>query len=131
MKGRLWVAFAAWLLVFTAGSLRAADPVEPNEFDVTLQVDFGPAGKPFIERTVRVAQGTTPEQLLAKICQVKRGLVCCDSRETAGIDGVMSHPGKRLWWSVAVNGRKKEVSPFQTRLKPDDVVRWEYRKDPL
>lgn len=94
-----------------------------------LEVDFGPAQKPFIRRNVRVEEGATPDQLLAQVCKVKKGLVCCNSRETAGIDGVLSHPGKKLWWSVAVNGRKKEVSPFQTKLKPHDVIRWEYRKD--
>lgn len=116
------------LLMGVLGSAGAVDEVGSKEFDVTLQVDFGPAGKPSIRKTVHVTEGTTPEQLLAQVCTVRKGRVCCDPREVAGIDGVASHEGKKLWWMVSVNGQKKTVSPYQTRLKPNDVVLWEYRK---
>lgn len=94
---------------------------------MTLEVEFGPAGKPPIRRTVQVARGATPDRALAAVCVVDKGSTCCDPRETAGIDGVAADPAANRWWTVAVNGSKK-VSPYKTRLKTGDVVRWEYRQ---
>ena len=99
----------------------------PAPFDVTMEVDFGPSGRAPIRRTVPVERGATPEAALAKVCSVETGAVCCDSRETAGIDGVLADPAANRWWTVSLNGSKK-VSPFKTRLKAGDVVRWEYRQ---
>ncbi|MBI3332616.1 MAG: DUF4430 domain-containing protein [Candidatus Omnitrophica bacterium] len=99
----------------------------PKGFEATLEVDFGPAGKPPVHRTVQVERGATPEILTGQVFPVERGAVCCDARETAAIDGVTADPAANRWWTVSVNGSKK-VSPFRTRLKPGDVVRWEYRQ---
>ena len=97
-------------------------------FNVTLEVDFGPTDRPAMRRMVQVEPGSTPQQATAKACSLQSGAVCCDNRETAGIDGVMADPAGNYWWTVSVNGSKKNVSPFKTRLKPGDVVHWEYRK---
>ena len=99
----------------------------PKTFESTLEVDFGPAHKPSIRQSVQVQQGTTPEGLVAKVLPVEKGSICCDPRETAVIDGVAADPAANRWWSVSVNGSRK-VSPYRARLKPGDVVRWEYRQ---
>lgn len=96
-------------------------------FDVALEVDFGPAGRPAVRQTLPVEPGATPEVVLAQAFPVEKGAVCCDPRETAAIDGVAADPATNRWWTVSVNGSKK-VSPYKTRVKPGDVVRWEFRE---
>jgi hypothetical protein len=117
-----------WLLLSVLLMLGCATwgrrPAEP--FDVTLEVDFGPADKAPISQVVQVERGTTPEVLTAKVCAVEKGAVCCDAREIAAIEGIASDPATNQWWTVSVNGSKK-VSPYKTRLRPGDVIRWEYR----
>lgn len=97
-------------------------------FDATLEVDFGPAAKPPVRQTFQVERGATPEDLTAIAFPVEKGAVCCDRREVAVIDGVATDPAANRWWTVSVNGSKK-VSPYKTKLKPGDVVRWEYRQN--
>ncbi len=96
-------------------------------FDVALEVDFGPAGRPAVRKTVQVERGATPEVVLARAFPVEKGAVCCDPRETAAIDGVAADPATNRWWTVSVNGSKK-VSPYRTRVRPGDRVRWEFRE---
>ena len=117
---RTWYRLFALLMV--VGCATAREP-----FDVTLEVEYGPAGRPALQRTVQVMPGATPEQVLAQASAVEKGSVCCDPRETAAIDGVAADPATNRWWTVSVNGSKK-VSPYRTRVKPGDVVRWEYRQ---
>lgn len=96
-------------------------------FDVTVEVDFGPAGKPAVRRMVQVAPGATAQDATAKVFPLEKGSVCCDPREVSTIDGVASDPATNRWWTVSINGSKK-ISPYKTRLKPGDVVRWEYKQ---
>ncbi|MBI3322314.1 MAG: DUF4430 domain-containing protein [Candidatus Omnitrophica bacterium] len=97
-------------------------------FNVTLEADFGPAGKPAVRRVVQVQPGATPQDAAAQVFPVEKGSVCCDPREIAAIGGVAADPAANTWWTVAVNGSKK-VSPYKTRLAAGDVVRWEYRQN--
>ncbi len=97
-------------------------------FDVTVEVDFGPAGKPAVRQTVQVEPGATPQQATAKVFPLETGSVCCDPRETSVINGVAADPGSNKWWTISINGSKKGVSPYRSRLKPGDLVRWEYRQ---
>ena len=94
---------------------------------VMVEVDFGPAGRSLVRQVVPVEPGATLQDATAMIFPVEKGSVCCDPRETAAIDGVAADPAANLWWTVSVNGSKK-VSPYKTRLKPGDRVRWEYRR---
>ncbi len=96
---------------------------------MTLEVDFGPAAKPAVRQVVQVEPGTTPKEVTAKVFPVEKGAVCCDPREVSTIDGVAADPAANRWWTVSVNGSKKGVSPYKTRLKPGDVVRWEYKQN--
>lgn len=114
--------FASLVIVYGCATTRASKP-----FDVTLEVDFGPANRSPIRQVVQVEPGATPELLTAKVFPVQKGSVCCDPRETAAINGVAADPAANRWWTISINGSKK-VSPYRTRLKPGDVVRWEYRQ---
>lgn len=115
-----WGVLIACLLV--AGCATARQP-----FDVTLEVDFGPAGKPAVRQTVQVEPGATPQDATARVFPVEKGSVCCDPRETSSIGGVAADPAANKWWAVSINGSKK-VSPYKTKLAAGDVVRWEYRQ---
>lgn len=122
--GSTWHLF---LVCFLAVGCATLGKRQAREFEVGLEVDFGPANRPTLQRVVQVKRGTTPELLLAQVYTVQKGAVCCDSRETAAIDGVAADPATNRWWTVSVNGSKK-VSPYKTRLKSGDQVRWEYRQ---
>ena len=97
--------------------------------DVEVEVDFGPANRPTERRLVQVPEGATPQVATQKLFPTQRGSVCCDPRETASIAGVATDPAKNRWWTLSVNGSKKDVSPYKTHLKPRDIVRWEYRQN--
>jgi hypothetical protein len=116
---------STWHLLLLAGCATLAAPREP--FEVALEVDFGPANRPAIQRLVQVEQGATPEILTAQVFPMEKGAVCCDPRETASIGGVAADPAANRWWTVSLNGSKK-VSPYKTKLKPGDLVRWEYKQ---
>ncbi len=113
------------LCIFLGGCATGRQAFQP--FNVILEVDFGLAHKPALHQTVQVQPGATAGVLTAQVCSVEKGAVCCDSREIAAIDGVASDPAMNRWWTLSINGSKK-VSPFKTRLKPGDLVRWEYRQ---
>jgi hypothetical protein len=100
---------------------------QKKTFDVTLEVDFGPAGKPAVRQIVQVEPGATAQEATGKVFPQEKGAVCCDPRETSAIGGVASDPATNRWWTVSINGSKK-VSPYKTRLKAGDVVRWEYKQ---
>lgn len=117
--------FALASLVLFSGCVTA--PVAPRIFPVTLEADFGPAGKPAVRQVVQVDRGATPQDATAKVFPLENGSVCCDPREVSTIDGVASDPATNRWWTVSINGSKK-VSPYKTRLKAGDVVRWEYKQ---
>ena len=105
----------------------AGAPVAREPFDVAVEVDFGPAGRPAVRQVVQVQPGTTPEGATSQVFPVGKGAVCCDPRETAAIAGVAADPAANRWWTVSVNDSKK-VSPYRTKLRPGDLVRWEYRE---
>ena len=107
----------------------ATAPPAQRTFGVTVEADFGPAGKPAVRQVVQVAPGATPRDATEKAFPVEKGAVCCDPREVSTIDGVAADPATNRWWTVSVNGSKKGVSPYKTHLKPGDVVRWEYKQD--
>ena len=112
-------------VLFSSGCVMV--PAAARTFPVTLEVDFGPAGKPAVRQTVQVERGATPRVATEKVFPVEEGAVCCDPREVSTIDGVAADPATNRWWTVSINGSKK-VSPYKTRLKPGDGVRWEYRQ---
>lgn len=118
--------WGTWYRLGVLGACLGLAACAPARFPVTLEVDYGPAGKPPVRETVEVARGAVPHDALRAVVPFERGAVCCDPRETAAIDGVAVDPAANRWWSVSVNGSRR-VSPYKTRLKPGDEVRWTYR----
>ncbi len=94
-------------------------------FPIQMKVDFGPAGKPAHDETLYVEKGTTPKEAVSQVFPVLSGKACCSLREVIEIGGVRVDPAKELWWICKVNG-SKNISPQKKKLKPDDVVEWNY-----
>lgn len=109
-----------------AGGSLAAFLFPPRLIPVTLTIDFGPAGKPKIEKEIQVREGTPPKEALEKICKVEDGKVCCHPGEVKGIDGVAIDPLQDLWWRLEINGEGRAASPHKSRLKAGDRVAWIY-----
>ena len=92
---------------------------------VILVVDFGPARKPAFRETVMVSTGSTPKDVVSLFFPTKSGAVCCDTREVAEIGGVPIDAKQGRWWMVEVNG-SRNISPYRTRVKRGDTIRWSY-----
>jgi len=95
---------------------------------VEVRVNFGPAGKPAVEKKIDIRGYSTPKEALKEILPVEEGQVCSSPREVKGIDGVMSDPARSLWWHVEVNG-SQNVSSYKTRLRAGDLVEWVYEEE--
>jgi len=96
---------------------------------VTTKIDFGPAGRPSIEKEIVVPKGTTPKEALRKICPIEAGAACCHPAEVKGIDGVSINPMQNRWWRLKINGTSKNASPHKTRLKGGEIMEWVYFED--
>lgn len=114
------------LAAMAAAGCATAGPARKT-FDVTVEVDFGPAGKSAVREVVQVEPGATAHVAVKKLFPVEHGAVCCDPRETSSLGGVSADPAANKFWSVSINGSRK-VSPYKTQLQPGDLVRWEYKQ---
>ncbi len=112
-----------------AGNLLSASLVPAKMVPTTVRIDFGPAGKPSIEKEIKIPEGATPKQALAKICPFQSGATCCDPAEVKGIDGVSVDPLQNRWWQLKINGTRKNASPHKSHLKAGDVMEWIYFED--
>ena len=127
MKKMLWVFFAAALLF--PGAMKAeAMGRRPKTFAVQMRVDFGPANKPAHAEKLYVERGTTPKEAVSQVFPILSGKACCSFRDLIAIDGVKIDPAKNRWWICLLNG-SKDVSPQKYKLKPGDVVEWQYIED--
>jgi len=113
----------------TAGNLLFKAALPPKMITVQARIDFGPAGKPVIEREVTVPEGATPKEALKKICEVTGGAACCHPAEVKGIDGVLIDPLQNRWWKLLINGTSKKASPHKSHLKAGDRMEWVYFED--
>ena len=93
---------------------------------IEIRVDFGPSGKPTVQKKIIVREGVTPKQALAQMLPVESGAACCHPAEVKGIDGVSIDPMKNRWWRLEINGTTKMASPHKSHLKAGDVMRWIY-----
>ena len=118
-----------FIIVFCAGlffgALPFLGPLIPGKFPVEIRVDFGPAGKPALTRTLEVDRKTTPKDAVSLVFPVMSGKVCSSIHDLLSIDGVRPDAAKNLWWILTVNGSRR-VSPYRTHLKRGDHVEWRY-----
>ena len=125
-KAVIFIAvFCAGLI---AGALPFLDRVAPGEFPVEIRVDFGPAGKPALTRTLEVDRKTNLKEAVSLVFPVMSGKVCSSIHDLLSIDGVRPDAAKNFWWICTVNG-SRHVSAYKTRLKPGDHLEWRYLKE--
>ena len=121
-----------FIIVFCAGLCFGALPFLgsfiPGKFPVEVLVDFGPAGKSPVMRTLEVDRKTTPKEAVSLVLPVMSGKVCSSIHDLLSIDGVRPDAAKNLWWILTVNG-SRSVSPYRTYLKRGDRVEWRYRME--
>ncbi len=112
-----------------AGNLLTTSLVPVKMIPVTVRIDFGPAGRSLIEKEIKIPEGSTPKQALAKICPTQAGATCCDPAEVKGINGVSVDPMQNRWWRLKINGTTKNASPHKSHLKAGDLMEWVYFED--
>jgi len=110
------------------GALPFLGPLMPGKFPIRIQVDFGPAGKPALMRTLEVDRMTTSKEAVSLVFPVMSGKVCSSLHDLLEINGVRPDAAKNYWWILTVNGSRR-VSPYRTHLKRGDLVEWRYLKE--
>jgi len=113
----------------TAGNFIFTSVLPPKMVPVTVRIDFGPEGKPLIEKEIKVPEGATPKQALQGMIPIVEGSACCDPAEVKGIDGVLIDPMQNRWWRLKINGASKKASPHKSHLKAGDRMEWIYFED--
>ncbi len=114
---------------FTAGNLLLSMSMPAALIPVTVKVDFGPAGKPSVQKEFTIKDHSTPKEALSKVLPIEEGAICCHPAEVKAIDGVSGDPMKNRWWRLKINGSEKKASPHKSHLKAGDVVEWIYFED--
>lgn len=128
------MSYALWLLLLvspqvSAGNFIFTSVLPPKMVPITVLIDFGPAGKPLVEKEIKVPEGATPKQALQGMIPIVEGSACCDPAEVKGIDGVAIDPLENRWWILKINGTKKNASPHKSHLKAGDRMEWIYLED--
>jgi plastocyanin len=121
---KILIAYAV-LLAFLPALLPAA---AGKDIHVGLEIDYGPANKKSIKKTVTLPEGSTVLDALIKAAPAEQGLVCCNKKDVESIDGVKCDPESESWWLYEINGHKGPVSAFRLILEDGDNVRWFYSK---
>ena len=132
MSAMMSLTFLLFLLASPqamTGNLLFVSAIPPKIVPIKVRIDFGPAGKPAIEKEIVIREGATPKEALRKICPIVAGATCCDPAEVKGIDGVSVDPLQNRWWRLKINGTAKHASPHKSHLKAGDVMEWVYFED--
>jgi len=110
----------------TTGNALFSAMIPAKQVPIQVSIDFGPAGKPAVEKQVIIREGATPRQVLEQMFPVEKGAACCHPEEVKGIDGVRIDPMQNRWWKLEINGTTKTASPYKSHLKAGDRMRWIY-----
>lgn len=94
-----------------------------------MRVDFGPAGKPEVQKEILVKDRSTPKEALKQVASIEEGKACCHPAEVKGIGGVSVDPLENRWWQLKINGTGKNASPHKSHLRAGDLVEWVYFED--
>lgn len=126
IRKNIFLAAVASAVLFTSLTSAQAMGKKPQIFEISLKVDFGPAGKPgFEDKKFQIEKDTTAKEAVSQVYPVLSGRGCCSLREVIGIGGVSIDPLKNRWWVCELNGTRK-FSPHKKKLEPGDRVEWKY-----
>ena len=94
--------------------------------EVTVTIDFGPAGRPRAEAVVTVTEKSTVlEVLLAQFAVTTAPKYGMD-HFIEEIDGVKNDFVNDRGWSFEVNGRRSNVPAERYLVKHGDWIKWSY-----
>jgi Domain of unknown function (DUF4430) len=94
--------------------------------EVTVTIDFGPAGKPRVEKTIILADKSTVFDALS-------GVVVAVTSEKFGmdhfveeIDGIKNNFASNCGWYFEVNGYRSNIPAERYLVRNGDWIKWLY-----
>jgi hypothetical protein len=94
--------------------------------EVTVTIDFGPAGKPTFEAMVTVSEKSTVLEVLLKRLPVTTTPRYGMEHFVEEIDGVKNDFAADCGWRFQVNGRGSNVPAERYLVKHGDWIKWLY-----
>ena len=94
--------------------------------EVTLTIDFGPAGKQTFEALVTVSDRSSVLEVLLNRLRVKTSRRYGMEHFVEEIDGIENDYAGDLGWRFHVNGRGSNVPAERYLVKNGDWVKWLY-----
>lgn len=93
---------------------------------VTLRIDYGPAGKPAVEREVRMPRGSNLVEATRRVAAVEQDWLCCSKDDVWSIGGV--GPDTRLdrYWMWKLDGALGPNFPVKHVLSEGERIEWVY-----
>lgn len=94
--------------------------------EVTVTIDFGPAGKPQVEKTVMVADKSTVFDALSRAVPVITSHKFGMDHFVEEIDGIRNDFTSDRGWHFEVNGYRSNVPAERYLVKNGDWIKWLY-----
>ena len=94
--------------------------------EVTVTVDFGPAGNPRIEKTVMVAEKSTVFDALSLVASVTTARKFAMDYFVEAINGIKNDFARDRGWYFEVNGYRSDVPAERYLVKNRDWIKWLY-----
>jgi len=93
---------------------------------VSLRIDFGPAGKPALEREVTLPRGSNVVDATRHVASVEQDWLCCSKDDVWSIGGV--GPDTRLdrYWMWKLDGALGPNFPVKHALSEGERIEWIY-----
>jgi hypothetical protein len=94
--------------------------------EVTVTIDFGPAGKPRLEKTIMLADKSTVFDALNGVVAVVTSHKFGMDHFVEEIDGIRSNFASNRGWRFEVNGYRSNIPAERYLLKNGDWIKWLY-----
>jgi hypothetical protein len=107
-------------------TLGAGESLEKQMIEVTVTIDFGPAGKQPFEAMVTVSEKSTVLEVLLERLPVTTAPRYGMEHFVEEIDGVRNDFAADCGWRFQVNGRGSNVPAERYLVKNGDWIKWLY-----
>lgn len=95
---------------------------------VTVTIDFGPAGKPSVEKIIMIADKSTVFDALSSVVPVVSSHKFGMEHFVEEVDGIGNDFARDRGWHFDVNGYRSNVPAERYLVKNDDWIKWLYRE---
>ncbi|MGH7795039.1 MAG: DUF4430 domain-containing protein [Candidatus Binatia bacterium] len=96
---------------------------------VTLSIDFGPAGRPPIEKQATVPEKSTVLDVLSNQLPIATAPKYGMEHFVEEIDGIKNDFARDRGWRFEVNGRRSNVPAERYLVQDGDWIKWLYLAD--